>query len=812
MNKTAGTKTSPGHRRSNLKEGAPSSSSRGQNDDQSYSSCMQPGGYPSNCGAGVQSSPTSPPVQVVENASSSALHASSSAISPSTSSSPTPSKIPVEGTEMALIPGEVVTQKHLNEISKAYRGRNCIGINEYKRDPKNQDVLIGRLVRVGEKTDNQPEYDKYRPEFLDSAPIPSNEQEKILRAISEKNQDRINKFLRIAAHNGDAQIVWLLLENGAQVNQADSDGITALMIAAKRGHAFVVGLLLEKGAQVNQADSDGITALMIAEQNGHMGVVELLLEAEADAITRLNEGASSSSSRGQGDDQPYQSRMQPGDYASNCGAGVQTSASSSSASSSALRAPSSASIIQNSAGKKTPNQSERYEHILEFLDIDQVEAILWAIDKKDHYHINVFIMRAAHNGYTEIARLLLGAGGKVSLFNSDGITALMIAAKRGHTGVVELLLEAGADVNQAGSDGRTALMFAAYNGHTDVVKLLLKAKADVKQANSDGQTALMFAEQKGHTEIKNLLEFAERNHDLINLYLRTAAHDGYRDVVKLWLEDGADVNQADSDGRTALMFAEQKEHTEIKNLLLEAGADDSAPNPSELEKILGAIHEKNRALMNLYLRTAAKRGHTGVVELLLKNGAQVNQADSNGITALMIAAKHGNKKIVELLLKNGAQVNQADNHRWTALMFAAEDGNTDVVELLLGASADAIRLNGRPRHDVVELLLGASADVNLVNYYKITALMIAAKQGHAKIVSLLLEKNATVNLTDYWGFTALHLAAKEGHAEIVELLLKEKAQVDLPNTDGITALHLAQLQGHNEIINLLQRQPVGHDQ
>ena len=64
---------------------------------------------------------------------------------------------------------------------------------------------------------------------------------------------------------------------GADVNQADKDGTTALMVAPKKGHRDVVELLVGAGADVNRADKDGTTAPMSASKKGHRDVVEALV-------------------------------------------------------------------------------------------------------------------------------------------------------------------------------------------------------------------------------------------------------------------------------------------------------------------------------------------------------------------------------------------------------------------------------------------------------------------------------------------------------------------------------------------------------
>ena len=95
----------------------------------------------------------------------------------------------------------------------------------------------------------------------------------------------------------------------------------------------------------------------------------------------------------------------------------------------------------------------------------------------------------------------------------------------------------------------TALAYAASLGDLEMVKLFMEKGADVNAKNSDGGTVLMFAARGGNLE-----------------------------VVKLLLEKGLDVNAKDKGGRTVLMFAASTDggQVEVVKLLLEKGLDVNA--------------------------------------------------------------------------------------------------------------------------------------------------------------------------------------------------------------------------------------------
>ena len=93
--------------------------------------------------------------------------------------------------------------------------------------------------------------------------------------------------LIIAARNGHAPVVDILLRHGAHVDVRNNDGRTALMEAARNGHAPVVDQLLRREADVDADNGDGETALMEAIRNGHALIVHRLMENGATADFRM---------------------------------------------------------------------------------------------------------------------------------------------------------------------------------------------------------------------------------------------------------------------------------------------------------------------------------------------------------------------------------------------------------------------------------------------------------------------------------------------------------------------------------------------
>ena len=157
--------------------------------------------------------------------------------------------------------------------------------------------------------------------------------------------------------------------------------------------------------------------------------------------------------------------------------------------------------------------------------------------------------------------------------------------------------------------------------------------------------------------------------------LQAALFYGYEGIVRLLLENGADVNAQGGDYGNALQAASSKGDEGIVRLLLENGANVDAQ---------GGRHGNA-------LQVAIYKGHEGVVRLLLENGADVNAQGGPCGYALQTASYKGYEGIVRLLLENGADVNAQGGHYGSALRAASDRGHENIVQLLLERGAIRVK-------------------------------------------------------------------------------------------------------------------------
>jgi ankyrin repeat protein len=220
----------------------------------------------------------------------------------------------------------------------------------------------------------------------------------------------------------------------------------------------------------------------------------------------------------------------------------------------------------------------------------------------------------------------------------DGTALLPLAARSGQIEAVRALLARGANVDATMyrfGDGSTALMEAALNNRLGVVDELIAAGVDVNQTHaSNGLTALYYASGQSNLEIvQDLLEHgADPNLPADNgaTPLSVAARNGYVYTVRALLEAGADVNLPDNEGITPLMAAIIRGRVvdlslaRMVTLLLLRGAD---PNQQD----------KNG---NTALHHAVETSMIDAIPILIEYGASLEIANNQGQTPLDLA-KYG---------------------------------------------------------------------------------------------------------------------------------------------------------------------------
>ena len=259
------------------------------------------------------------------------------------------------------------------------------------------------------------------------------------------------------------------------------------------------------------------------------------------------------------------------------------------------------------------------------------------------------------------------------------------------------------------------------------VERLLAAGADVDEPQGDGATALHWA-----------------------------AHGDMADMARLLVAAGADVNATDDHGVTPLALACLNASVAMVELLLGAGADPNLARSSGVTPLM----------------TAARVGQVEVVRSLLRAGADPTAAEkTRGQTALMWAIAENQPQVAAVLLETGGGAAVRTANGFTPLLFAAQQGNVDVARMLLAAGADV----DEAAPD------GIGGDTNARALFKegteASVLLVAIDSGHAEMAHFLIARGADPDHAGA-GRTPLHAAVQREMPDVVRALLDAGADPD----------------------------------
>jgi len=288
---------------------------------------------------------------------------------------------------------------------------------------------------------------------------------------------------------------------------------------------------------------------------------------------------------------------------------------------------------------------------------------------------------AAAAGRVDVAALLVARGADVDAADHAGSTPLHLAASSGHDEIGRLLIENKAAIDVRCSAGETPLAKACARGRVKVAARLLAAGASVESSNTYGRTPLLLvARESGNAELAGILLDRKANPGATDKFgdtpLTLAAWRGFRPLVDLLLERGADI-PSDGPGRNRLLRRAASEGLEkLFSRLLEAG-DLPAGRPG------------TRSL----LHEAASGGSVAVLTRVLEEKPDLDQPDEDGWTPLHDAAFMARLDAVKILLKRRADPNRRNRLGQSAWNLAVEHERTEAADLLAAHGAD----RGAPR-------------------------------------------------------------------------------------------------------------------
>ncbi|KAL8859660.1 MAG: hypothetical protein Q9178_003774 [Gyalolechia marmorata] len=346
--------------------------------------------------------------------------------------------------------------------------------------------------------------------------------------LTDQSSSRIRKATEVAASEGYADVVKLLLDHGEVTGSGDVTDQKklaclsgSLLEAADCGHLNVVKLLLDRGADVNIRNQDNDAPLHLSAEMNHLDVVVYLISQGASPVVRGRNG------------------FTPLHYAASRGHTV----------------------------------------IATYLLAHDAD-----LDARSDAG-NTALILAVQEGYLDVARLLLDQNADVDISDADGFRATHTAAL---LGFVPLLVQRGADVNAQNTRGMSPLHSAVWSGHTAAAEVLLQYGAESNARDEDGDTPLhdAFLRQEGFNdhqlnEIIGLLLKHGANPNILNnhgetplfLSVKLENIDHLRSLIST---KGCDINAKGMYGMTLLSMAIEFAPDDFVEDLIQRGADLSA--------------------------------------------------------------------------------------------------------------------------------------------------------------------------------------------------------------------------------------------
>ncbi|KAH7136285.1 ankyrin repeat-containing domain protein [Dactylonectria macrodidyma] len=468
---------------------------------------------------------------------------------------------------------------------------------------------------------------------------------------------------RLSMTSGDVSVVKLLIDAGAAINaespqprnpefpvRADITHGFPLHRAVHSGYLVAVQLLLEAGANVNALSAEFGSVLQIATGNKNLEMVSFLLNAKVNANLAAKEGSNSLEEvRARGVyifEKECELFLTP----------IQLAADVENIEIAHILLNAGADV--NGIFIHPPNFNKKSEYDI-IADLLVRPHCIYEYDWGMRSY-GTALHQAALNGNFEMCRFLLNSGAKVDALDCTGSTPLHAACSRSLHGflsnysVAQLLLSNGADPNARTKSGYgdTTLQVAILSGQSDLVDLLLDWGADVNAHPSfaGGRTALQAAATRGDVELFERIlmrggdihaEVAE--FDGVTCVQAAALSENLRLITRL-MELGADSNDLMSEeGFAALQLAVEENDTSVVQKLIDAGTFIFQGKLQQPLLSTAIQHNSNLDIFTMIL--------------------EVEGPDPPGYpTPLCIAIKKQSFDMAYQLLSAGADVNKLSSH------------------------------------------------------------------------------------------------------------------------------------------------------
>ena len=339
--------------------------------------------------------------------------------------------------------------------------------------------FIETLIDLGANVNAQRTEDKETPLTLSSGGNNFMAVYLLLDHGADANNARANAWtpLHFAGREGNQYLVKLFLEKNALVNTQNADGNSPLHTVVRKGFFDITKLLVQKGSNVNLQNNEGRTPLFLGVANKHEQLIKLLIQNEADVTIEYKENLNERVYLVRGKDRGRAAWHYVLAKKHLLGLFLKLTKGG------RLDVADFGAVLRSGWGKDPPEGTGdkiRKECDFMFKEIPGV-TVLHIASKK--------------NNEPEIINLLVKSGANVNAQDAEGFTPLHMAAIHGNLKIVKKLVDLEADVNIVTTDGKNAAELAHLNEELEIEEYLGSKMASSQRTK----------EKKGDSELADLL-------------------------------------------------------------------------------------------------------------------------------------------------------------------------------------------------------------------------------------------------------------------------------------------------------------------
>ena len=646
--------------------------------------------------------------------------------------------------------------------------------------------IIKLLLDAGADVNSEDQFNDYTP-LMEA--VENNNNLEVIKVLLQygantKSKDCDgNNLLDIAVCNTNPDVLEILIQNGMpikNINSALARGV------ANNTNPKIVETLIKYGADANKVFADGNTILGYAVYNDNSDVLKILCKhinpknIKKLATKALLQGAKKS-----------ECNLDSIKYLISIGADVNYSESR-------YAGTALTEILRNGS-----SDGKLIDIVTMFIDAgaEVKSGMIHAVQKdklsKTEYNkicelllmhcsaVDEFFWTAIDSSNPNLIKILISKG-----FSCDTLDRLMYVVEHcKYAEVVEEVLKHCSNINIENRNGRTLLHKAVqFNTNPAVIRKLIEYGANVN------------ANKYIYTPLMNLFRRSEAESNIIS-------DETILEILDVLLDAGADVNQPNKDGDTALMYAVQNHNIYAVDKLLDAGASVETTNKHG-QNALYFANDNEELTCLLYAGTSkddlcsvvSHETDENKIEQLLKKDNSTDVLTK----ALSIAASNNvNPNIIKLLINNGADVNAVTDNKYTMLMLAVRNHNIGVFKEILSSVKDVnalgidqknvliVALENNADEKIIKLLLDKGVNVNTQELCGTNALLEALENRYSEsIIDEILKHGVDINESDKHGNTPLLRAVENNYSELlIDNLVKHGADVNIANKKGKTPLY-----------------------